>query len=418
MNILHLEMSQFFSRVISKVAGEAGYQYRNERSIEAGLAAMNDWTFDLLITSHILEDGRAEDLCRRISETSNQEIPVIVITADDSIEHRERFFALGVMDYLQKSDLIPQKLELYFQVISRGGEILEELKNLKVAVLDDSNVSLHVIRSIFQYYGVNHVEYFNSPKNMLSAGNFDLYIIDLVMPEMTGDEVLLEIQGRTHHGGVIVVSGVSNRLSMAHTLALGADDFISKPFNARDFIARAKGVVRHLVLLNELEDKSRQMEELAKRDSLTGLWHHGAIHEILEHEMQSADNRCVAVLLFDLDNFKSVNDRFGHQSGDDVLLAASDLLTRIVGSDGEVGRYGGEEFLAVLPGKSSEEAMKIAEHLLLHFRDLDMGLRDLTITSSCGLASSLEKDDAMKLVELADRRLFMAKDSGKDRVVG
>ncbi len=67
MNILHLEMSQFFSRVIGKVAGEAGYQYRNERSIEAGLAAMNDWTFDLLITGHILEDGRAEDLCRRIT---------------------------------------------------------------------------------------------------------------------------------------------------------------------------------------------------------------------------------------------------------------------------------------------------------------------------------------------------------------
>lgn len=418
MNILHLEMSQFFSRVIEKVAGEAGYQYRNEKSIEAALTALNDWDFDLLITAHILSDGRAEELLRLLSDTRNREMPVIVITADDSIDNRERFFSLGVMDYLQKSDLVPQKLRLYFEVISRGGEILDELKGLKVAVLDDSNVSLHVIRSIFQYYGVNHAEYFNSPKEMLSAGDFDLYIIDLVMPEMTGDEVLLALQGREHHGGVIVVSGVSNRLSMAHSLALGADDFVSKPFDARDFIARVKGVVRHLILLKELEEKSRQMEELARRDSLTGLWNHGAIHEFLEHYMGSEDYRIVSILLFDLDNFKIVNDRFGHQAGDDILLASSDMLTRVVGEDGEVGRYGGEEFLVILPGKKSEEAMKIAEHLLVHFRELDMGMRDITITSSCGLADSLEVEDAMKLVEIADRRLYMAKDLGKDRVVG
>ena len=417
MNILHLEMSQFFSRIIGKVAVEAGYQYRNERSIEAGLTALGEWKYDLLITAHVLEDGRAENLLREMAETSNRDMPVIVIIADDSIENRERFFSLGVMDYFRKSDLIPEKMKLYFEVINNGGEILEELKNLKVAVLDDSNVSHHVIRSIFQYYGVEHVQYFRSPEELAAAEDFDLYIIDLVMPEMTGDEMLMAIQGREHYGGIIVVSGGSNRLSTAHALALGADDFIYKPFDVRDFIARVKGVVRHLVLLRELEDKSRQMEELARRDSLTRLWNHRSIHEFLEHEMKSDNSGPVSVLLFDLDNFKMVNDKFGHQAGDDVLLAASDLLTRLVGTDGEVGRYGGEEFLVVLPGKKADEARKIAEHLLLHFRELDMGLRDLTVTSSCGIADSLEIDDAMKLVEKADERLYMAKDSGKDRVV-
>lgn len=417
MNILHLEMSQFFSRIIGKVAVEAGYQYRNERSIKAGLTALGEWKYDLLITAHALEDGRAENLLQELAETSNRGMPVIVITADDSIENRERFFSLGVMDYFRKSDLIPEKMKLYFEVINNGGEILEELKNLKVAVLDDSNVSHHVIRSIFQYYGVEHTQYFQSPGEMMEAEDFDLYIIDSVMPEMTGDEVLMDIQGREHYGGIIVVSGVSNRLSTAHALALGADDFIYKPFDARVFIARVKGVVRHLVLLRELEDKSRQMEELARRDSLTRLWNHRSIHEFLEHEMKSGNSGPVSVLLFDMDNFKMVNDKFGHQAGDDVLLAASDLLTRIVGTDGEVGRYGGEEFLVVLPGKKADEARKIAEHLLLHFRELDMGLRDLTVTSSCGIADSLEIDDAMKLVERADERLYMAKDSGKDRVV-
>ncbi len=417
MNILHLEMSQFFSRVIGRVAKESGYQYRNEKSIEAGLAVLSEWKIDLLITAHILEDGRAETFLKDLSETKNRDMPVIVITADDSIANREHFFALGVMDYLQKSDLIPERLKLYFKVINRGGEFLEELKTLKIAVLDDSNMSLHVIRSIFQYYGVEHVQYFNSPIELVAAENFDLYIIDLVMPEMSGDEVLLAINAKEHQSGVIVVSAVSNRLSMAHAMALGADDYISKPFDARDFMVRVKGVVRHLVLLKELEDKSRQMEELSKRDSLTKLWNHGSIHEMLIHEMKNAEDRTVSVLLFDLDDFKMVNDKFGHQAGDDVLLAASDLMSRILGVDAEVGRYGGEEFLVILPGKSAEEAGKIAEHLLGHFRELDMGLRDLIVTSSCGVADSTESDDAMKLVEIADKRLYLAKDNGKDRVV-
>ncbi len=417
MNILHLEMSQFFSGVISRVAEESGYQYRNEKSIKEGLDALSRWNFELLITAHILEDGDADTLLRTLADTPNRDMPVIIITSDDSFENRERFFALGVMDYLQKSDLVPDRLKLYFKVINSGGEFLEELKTLKVAVLDDSNMSLHVIRSIFQYYGVNHVEYFNSPRDLVNAENFDLYIIDMVMPEMSGDEVLLAINEKNHHCGVIVVSGVSNRLSMAHALALGADDYVSKPFDARDFMARVRGVVRHLVLLRELEDKSRQMEELAKRDSLTKLWNHGAIHEILEHELKNAEGRTLSLLLFDLDDFKRVNDKFGHQVGDDVLLAASDLMSRILGPEGEVGRYGGEEFLAVLPGKSAEEAEQLAVHLLGHMRDLDMGIGSLCVTSSCGGADSRESEDAMKLVELADERLYRAKYKGKDRVV-
>ncbi|MCK5735361.1 MAG: response regulator, partial [Spirochaetaceae bacterium] len=226
MNILHLEMSQFFSRVIARVAEDSAYQYRNEKSIKAGLAAMSEWKFDLLITAHVLEDGSAETLLQDLSETPNRDMPVIIITADDSIENREKFFSLGVMDYLQKSDLVPERLKLYFKVINSGGEFLEELKTLKVAVLDDSNVSLHVIRSIFQYYGVNHVQYYNSPRELVASENFDLYIIDMVMPEMTGDEVLLAIKSKNHRCGIIVVSGVSNRLSVAHALALGADDYV------------------------------------------------------------------------------------------------------------------------------------------------------------------------------------------------
>ena len=418
MRVLHLEMSQFFSSVIEKVLASNGIEYMNARSVVAGLEALKEYEFDMLITSHILEDGRAEHFLEALAETGHRDLPVIVITSDDSMDTRERLFGMGVMDYLNKNEVVPAKVETYIRLISSGGQILEELKGFRVAVLDDSNVSLHVIRTIFNYYEVNHAEYFNSPRDMLDAGQFDLYIIDMVLPEMSGEQVLLEIKERNSRSGVIVVSGVLNRLTMAHTLELGADDYISKPFDAREFLARVKSVVRQLLLLRELEEKSRQMEEVSKRDSLTGLWNHGTIHEYLDHELKNSDGRTISVALFDLDNFKNVNDRHGHQTGDDVLLAASDVLSNHKADLDEVGRYGGEEFLLIMPETDRDQAINRAEHLLGHFRQLDMGRSDLKVTSSCGVAVSTERDDSMKLVELADERLYAAKEAGKDRVIG
>ena len=418
MNILHLEMSRFFSSVIEKVAASEGYHYRNERSIDAGLAALDEWDFDMIITAHILEDGRAESFMRKLSATRHKDIPVIVVSSDDSTKYREIFFELGVVDYLQKSDLVPKKILLYFKSIARGDELLEELKNLRIAVLDDSRFSLNITRSLFRYYGVENSSYFKNPREMLAAGDFDLYIIDVVMPEMSGDEVILAIRESRAPRGIIVVSSLSNRLSMAHTLTIGADDFIMKPFDGRDFIARVKGVVRNLVLMRELEEKSRQMEEMSQRDSLTKLWNHGHIHEILQSAVSSGEDEPITVLLLDLDHFKSVNDRFGHPAGDEVLLEISDLLSEVIGDKGEVGRYGGEEFLAVLPGTDLDEGRELAEGLLERIRGMDFDIAGLKVSASCGLAASSETSESMALVEKADERLLSAKKSGRDRVAG
>ena len=411
-------MSRFFSRVIQSVAVSECFEYRNERSIEDGIAALGEWDFDLIITAHILADGRAEDFLRKLAESKkHKDLPVIVVSSDDSIEYRETFFRLGVVDYLQKSDLVPEKISQYFKIIARNSELLEELQNFKIAVLDDSNFSLTVIRNLFRYYGLQNTSYFNSPRAMLDSGEYDLYIIDMVMPEMSGDELILAIRKLGNSRGIIVVSGVSNRLSIAHALTVGADDFVTKPFDGRDFMARVKGVVRNMVLMRELEEKSRLMEEASLRDSLTNLWNHGHIHSILDSHAPFDEAKLLAALLFDLDNFKSINDRFGHPVGDKVLLAATRILLSVVGKKGDVGRYGGEEFLVILPCIGSEEGRKVAEEILENFRKEQFDIPELKMTASCGMALYSEVDNAEDLVEKADERLYKAKKTGKDRVV-
>lgn len=418
MNILHLEMSRFFSKVIQGVAVSEGFEYRNEQSIDNGIAALDELQFDLIITAHILKDGQAEDFLRKIAELKkHKDLPVIIVSSDDSIEYRETFFRLGVVDYLLKSDLVPEKISQYFKIIARNSELLEELKNFKIAVLDDSNFSLTVIKNLFHFYGLGNTSYFNSPRAMLNSGDYDLYIIDMVMPEMSGDELILAIRNMGSSRGIIVVSGVSNRLSIAHALTVGADDFVTKPFDGRDFMARMKGVVRNMVLMRQLEEKSRLMEEASFRDSLTKLWNHGHIHSILDSHLSSEKAELLVVLLFDLDNFKSINDRFGHPVGDKVLLAATEILLSIVGEKGEVGRYGGEEFLAVLPRMGADEGRKVAEKILEKFRKAKFSIPDLKMTASCGMAIYSEVENAEVLVERADERLYTAKKAGKDRVV-
>ena len=408
-------MSQFFSRVIENAARSEGYGYANVTSIAQAMAALDAGGVDLIITARILEDGNSETMLTSLMQGPHRNVPIIVVTSDDSLENRERFFSLGVMDYLLKSDLVPGKLTQYFSLIGRGGELLDALRNMRVAVLDDSSMSLRVVRSIFHSHGVKQCQYFQESEEMFKAGDFDLYIIDLVMPKRSGEEVLLQVRTMNPRSGIIMVSASSNRVSLAHTLVLGADDYVSKPFDAQDFITRVKGVVRQMVLLQKIEEKGRQMEEMAKRDSLTGLWNHGSIHEYL-HGCLEGDEQ-VAVLLFDLDDFKSINDTFGHQSGDSVLMMTGKSLRDGIGPAGEVGRYGGEEFMAVLPGMDGEGAAEIAEALLEHLRQMPSGLKERQITCSCGVADVRDGRVAPEIVEQADARLYMAKSAGKDQVV-
>jgi two-component system cell cycle response regulator len=417
MNILHLETSRYFSRVIERVAQESGYQYRNETTIDSGLKALREWKFDLLIASQSLQDGPVDNLLAGIPNTNNRGLPVILVTGEGYKTDRSRFFCAGVMDYLPKCELFYRKLKQFFDVVNRGGEILEELRNLRVAVLDERDESIPVIRSIFQFYGVNHAEYFDSIGEMLSAGPFDLYLIDAVSG-LTAGELFPGLREQNAHSGIIVISDITNQLGLSHSLSLGADDFIVRPFDARSFTAKLKGVVRHLILLRELEDLSRQMEDRRKRDSLTGLWNHSYIHEYLVHSMDSTQTGELSVLLIDLDNFRQLNDRFGHLAGDDVLLEAADTIIGELGDIGEIGRYGDDRFLVVLPDRGLDEARKIAGHLLRHIRGLGDGKHGFPVTASCGLAGIGEEEDAMKLIELAEERLGEAKSSGRDRAAG
>lgn len=168
---------------------------------------------------------------------------------------------------------------------------------------------------------------------------------------------------------------------------------------------------------SELEEANSSLEVLANKDGLTGIANRRSIAEFLSTEAKSASRHCVTVILLDVDDFKGYNDSYGHPAGDDVLKEIADILSTHCRPSDRVGRFGGEEFLVVLPHTDSEKGSQVAERLRAAIESHAWPHR--RVTASFGVAtSSLVTNDADKLVSLADVRLYAAKKQGRNCVVG
>jgi two-component system chemotaxis response regulator CheY len=221
---------------------------------------------------------------------------------------------------------------------------------------------------------------------------------------------------------VILITSNQDRDGVLQALAAGADDFLVKPFDANEMLARI-GVGRRIVQLQrELEDKSAQLEEVASTDVLTGLPNRRAIEEWAKKQLRGAARHGfpIWVVLGDLDSFKEINDTYGHEAGDKVLCTFADTLRRLTRISDMCGRLGGDEFLIVI---SHVSAVNI-ELAMNRFRELlgsltfPFGGQKVRISATFGVAGSENGSfrDFEVLVRKADEMLYEAKRAGRNRV--
>jgi diguanylate cyclase (GGDEF)-like protein len=202
----------------------------------------------------------------------------------------------------------------------------------------------------------------------------------------------------------------------------GADDYITKPFNSQELRARLRAGRRILDLQHELLAAQTELEIRATHDGLTGLWNHAAIIERLAGELDRAtrEKTPVGVILFDLDHFKQVNDTGGHSVGDQVLRESAHRIKAVVRPYDLVGRYGGEEFLAVAPRCDLPSAAVVAERVrkAVCATPIVTPAGQLLITVSAGVSAATVENmrEASVLIDDADRALYRAKELGRNRV--
>ena len=248
-------------------------------------------------------------------------------------------------------------------------------------------------------------------------------ILDWLMPGMDGIKVCrnLRQEASGNYVYILILTGRNQRKDLLQAFAAGADDFVSKPFEPEELQARLQVGKRILDLEAELITSREALKAEATHDSLTGAWTRGAVLGFLEQELTRArrERASVATMLFDLDHFKLVNDRYGHPAGDATLREFVRRLKATVRSYDGVGRYGGEEFLAVLPRCSAGSALQLANRILRAVAATPVSDRGIEIrmTASAGIAST-EGDPERALDDLlreADLALYRAKRAGRNR---
>ena len=252
-----------------------------------------------------------------------------------------------------------------------------------------------------------------------------LVILDWMMPGMSGPEICrrLRASGNTNYQYVLLLTARSEKQDVAEGLEAGADDYLSKPFDALELHARLNVGRRILDLHQELIRAQEALRFDATHDGLTGVWNGAAILQALDREIERAERMHteLGVMMLDLDNFKQVNDHYGHLAGDEVLRAAARRISEGVRTYDLAGRYGGEEFLVLTPGCVPPTLAQQAERIRAAVAEpINSSAGMIAISASIGIVGVKCGDrpamNGRALVRAADQALYCAKAKGKNRV--
>lgn len=253
----------------------------------------------------------------------------------------------------------------------------------------------------------------------------DIILCDIEMPRMDGLKFLTAIRSNaeTKHIPVLLLTSSTNREIRLKGLTTGAHDFIHIPYDSQELAARAKLHLNAKQREDELRKRNKELEQLSNKDCLTGAFNRRYLCHILNVELGRAarTDGMVSVLMLDIDHFKEINDRFGHQAGDLVLKKVTAEATACLRNYDLFFRYGGEEFVVMLPDTSNREALKVAERLCNRVRTLlfNQISPDLRVTVSIGVAAYPDNDvcSVEELLAHADQALYQAKQNGRDQVM-
>jgi diguanylate cyclase (GGDEF)-like protein len=256
----------------------------------------------------------------------------------------------------------------------------------------------------------------NNPRaifDVLQDFHPELILLDINMPECNGIELaqVIRLNQDWLRIPITYLSSEQDVEKRAQAMGRAGDDFLSKPMGDRELITAVS--VR--------ATRSRQLSDALDRDSLTGLLKHSRIKEQVDAELSRAmrAKENLSVVMLDLDYFKQVNDTYGHPAGDKVIKAIAHLLRQRLRKTDAVGRYGGEEFVAVLPRCSGEEAQLLMEDVRQRFRDITFSAdqHSFNVTLSVGIAAYREGvERADQLLQEADAALYRAKSTGRNRI--
>jgi len=298
---------------------------------------------------------------------------------------------------------------------------------MKILIAEDDLVSRRLLEARLVKWGYDVVATSNGDDawNVLQSKDAPrICILDWMMPGADGVELCrrLRKEAREPYTYIILLTAQQRDEDLIIGMEAGADDYITKPFKANELKVRLRAGRRIIELQNELIEARETLRDKATHDPLTRLWNHEEIIRILETQLSRAERErgYVAAIMADLDLFKKINDTHGHMAGDAVLRMTSQRILKQVRAYDSVGRYGGEEFLIVMPGCKREDAAANAERIrsCISMNSMNISEGVIPVTISIGAATNIggKTCNAESLIRAADAALYRAKEKGRNRV--
>lgn len=297
----------------------------------------------------------------------------------------------------------------------------------RILVVDDSPDNVEIIATRLRYRGYDILEATGGEEALKLVGEAmpDLVLLDVMLPGMDGYEVARRIKTDPSlpFVPIILVTARDSTQDKVAGLDAGADDYLTKPINFPELEARVRSMLRIKQLQDDVEEKNQELEQLSISDGLTGLFNHRHMHEVLHEEFERSKRteEPLSVVMFDLDHFKEVNDTHGHPVGDRVLQELATILRDTAREIDKLGRYGGEEFMAILPDTGADAATTFAERVRARVERHPFAVgptEALNMTLSAGVATYPDAgvSDPRALIRGADQGLYAAKRQGRNRV--
>ena len=303
---------------------------------------------------------------------------------------------------------------------------MSEDRKFNVAVVDDDAAIRRLMRLYLTRAGYASVEFATGEEARVELKRvpWDLAILDRRLPDMDGVTLCQELKAdpafKTRY--VIMLTGEADQEDKVEGLDLGADDYITKPFQTAELLARIRAAKRIVDLQRELLDSNKRLEMLSITDGLTKLYNHRHFQDELARAFEESERyqRPLSLAIIDLDFFKKVNDTYGHAVGDEVLKAVSRMFQESIRSTDLAARYGGEEFAVMMPETEIDDALVFAEKIrsMVEETTIDTQGGPIRATVSIGVSTVPQSKirSAKELIVAADKALYRAKKEGRNQV--
>ncbi|THD43197.1 MAG: PleD family two-component system response regulator [Bradyrhizobium sp.] len=404
---------------------------------------------DIVLLDVMMPGMDGFEVCRRLKgHVATAHLPVVLVTALDQPADRVRGLEAGADDFITKPI---DEMELIARVrsLARLKVAVDELRNRanttvalgmipafaspdaddgrrgRILIVDDRATSAERLRHALSAHHTVSVEP-DAHEALFKAAedNVDLIIVSLGLAGYDGLRLCSQIRSleRTRNLPILAVADLEDRQRMLRGLELGVNDFLTRPVDRNELLARVRTQLRQKRYADSLREKVQQSIELALFDPLTGLNNRRFLENHLATMLDNSRGRRspLTLMILDIDHFKRVNDTYGHGAGDEVLKGFADRLRGIIRGGDLLCRLGGEEFVIVMPGVDLAAAARIAERARLTIEQdqfvIDASGQAIPVTVSIGVAERAQEDDSGALYQRADRALYRAKSEGRNRV--